>query len=123
MLALPRGGVPVAAEVALALALGAQLDVIVARKLGAPGQPELGIGAIAEGGGIVVNTRVVTALGLSDDDVAELAGPQRQELQRRVQHYRADRDLPDLAGRDIILVDDGLERVPWIMGRGRGARS
>lgn len=106
VLALPRGGVPVAAEVAAALR--APLEVFVARKLGAPGQPELGIGAIAEGDGLVVDRRAVDFLGLSDDDVATLAGQQRRELMRRVRLYRGDRPLPDLAGRDVVLVDDGL---------------
>jgi putative phosphoribosyl transferase len=106
VLALPRGGVPVAAEVASALA--APLEVFVVRKLGAPARPELGIGAIAECDGLVVDRHAVDALGLSDDDVAALIGREREELERRVQHYRSGRDLPDLAGRDIVLVDDGL---------------
>lgn len=106
VLALPRGGVPVAAEVATAL--GAPLEVFVARKLGAPGRPELGIGAIAEGEGLVVDRHALDVLGLTDDDVARLIGPERAELERRVQHYRGGRALPDLAGRAVVLVDDGL---------------
>lgn len=92
VLALPRGGVPVACEVARAL--GAPFDVIVARKVGAPGRPELGIGAVAEGDFVV---------GVPD-------APEEtwEELQRRVQLYRDGRPLPDLAGRDVVVVDDGL---------------
>ncbi|SFO60961.1 Predicted phosphoribosyltransferase [Pseudonocardia ammonioxydans] len=106
VLGLPRGGVPVAAEVASALR--APLEVFVARKLGAPGHPELGIGAIAEGGGLVVDRSAVEFLELTDDDVAALAAPQWQELERRVRLYRGERGLPDLAGRDVVVVDDGL---------------
>lgn len=105
VLALPRGGVPVAVEVAAALA--APCDVFVARKVGAPANPEFGIGAIAEGGAVVA-TDAVDALQLSEHDFAELAEAERGELARRVQRYRGGRGLPDLAGRDVVLVDDGL---------------
>lgn len=106
VLALPRGGVPVAYEVAVAL--GAPLDVFVARKVGAPGHPEFGIGAVAEGGFQVVDRRAVDGLGVSDAQFAELARRERHELGRRVRAYRADRALPELSGRDVVLVDDGL---------------
>lgn len=106
VLGLPRGGVPVAAEVAAALR--APLEVFVARKLGAPGRPEVGIGAIAEGGGLVVDRSAVEFLELADDDVAALAAPEWQELERRVQLYRRGQGLPGLTGRDVVVVDDGL---------------
>lgn len=106
VLALPRGGVPVAFEVAKAL--GAPLDVFVARKIGAPGYPELGIGAIAEGGEVVANGFALRRLGLTKTQFAELAAQERPELERRVQRYRGARTLPDLDDRDVILVDDGF---------------
>jgi predicted phosphoribosyltransferase len=105
VLGLPRGGVPVAAEVAGAL--GAPLEVFVARKIGAPGHAELGIGAIAEGD-VVVTTDTVTLLRVSEDDLARRVDAEREELHRRVRRYRGDRPLADVRGRDVILVDDGL---------------
>jgi putative phosphoribosyl transferase len=106
VLALPRGGVPVAFEIARAL--GAPLDVFVARKIGAPGHPEFGVGAIAEGGALVVDWATVRALRLSDSAFAELARQEEAELNRRVDQYRRGRPLPPLDERDVILVDDGL---------------
>lgn len=106
VLALPRGGVPVAFEVANAL--GAPLDVWVARKLGAPGRPELAIGAIAEGGGEVIDRRMLRMLGVSADRLAAVEAAEAEELERRVRRYRGDRPRPDVAGRDVIVVDDGL---------------
>jgi putative phosphoribosyl transferase len=103
---LPRGGVPVAREVALAL--GAPLDVLVARKLGAPGQPELGIGAIAEGGVAVLDREGVQRLGLTDADLSRIERREQVELRRRVEAYRGGRPLAAVAGRDVIVVDDGL---------------
>ncbi len=106
VLGLPRGGVPVAAEVARAL--GAPLDVIVARKLGAPGMPEYGIGAIAEGGAVFVSPGAVRELSIRPEEVAAIAERESAELLRRVRLYRGDRPFPDLAGRTVILVDDGV---------------
>jgi len=99
VLALPRGGVPVAAQVAAALS--APLDVLVVRKVGAPGRPELGVGAVAEG-------LTEPQLGLTPSDVRRLAVAEEEELVRRVASYRGDRPLPDIEGRDVVLVDDGL---------------
>lgn len=106
VLALPRGGVPVAAEVAAAL--GAPLEVFVARKVGAPGHEELGIGAIAEGLDEPVVNDTAHRLGVSRTELLALAERARQELQRRVRLYRGERPLPELTGRDVLLVDDGL---------------
>lgn len=106
VLALPRGGVPVGAEVARAL--GAHLDVIVARKIGAPGRPELGVGAIAEGGEPILDERTLRLLGLSPSDLEATITAEREELARRVRRYRGERDLPALEGRTVIVVDDGL---------------
>jgi predicted phosphoribosyltransferase len=106
VLALPRGGVPVAARVAEAL--GAPLDVFVVRKLGVPGHEELAMGAIAYGGVLVRNEEVVGKLGLGEHDLRRVAEAERHELARRERSYREDRPPPDLAGRVVILVDDGL---------------
>ena len=106
VLALPRGGVPVAARVAHAL--GTPLDVFVVRKLGVPGQPELAMGAIATGGVRVVNEQVVGRLRLGEADLQRVAEAEGRELARRERSYREGRGPPDLAGQVVILVDDGL---------------
>ena len=106
VLGLPRGGVPVAAEVARALA--APLDVLLVRKLGAPGQPELAIGAIAEDGVTLVNADVLRSLGLDHDAIDRAMLDERPELERRLGVYRGDRPAVALADRTVIIVDDGL---------------
>lgn len=106
VLALPRGGVPVAAEIAAAF--GAPMDVFVARKVGAPGHEEFGIGAIAEGLDKPVVSDAARHLRLHRRDVDQLAARARDELERRVRLYRGDRQLPNLTARDVVLVDDGL---------------
>jgi putative phosphoribosyl transferase len=106
VLALPRGGVPVADAVAEALA--APLEVFVVRKIGAPFHPELGIGAIAEGGDPVFDHETLAALGLRADELDETVAAERAELDRRVRQYRGDRPLPEVRGRDVLVVDDGL---------------
>lgn len=106
VIALPRGGVPVAAEIAVALA--APLDVLIVRKLGHPQQPELGLGAIAEGGCTVLNQRLITSAGVTTAALDEVAEAEQRELRRRVRRYRGDRPRVPVAGRTIVLVDDGL---------------
>ena len=106
VLALPRGGVPVAFEVAQAL--GAPLDVFVVRKLGVPGHEELAMGAIASGGVRVLNRDVVDLLGVSDEVIESVAERELRELQRRERAYRDHRPAPAIPGRTIILVDDGI---------------
>ena len=106
VLGLPRGGVPVAALVASAL--GAPFDVFVARKIGAPGRPELGIGAIAEGGAEPVVSVAAGAAGIGPERLRGLAAAEQRELARRVAVYRGGRSLPALAGQDVVVVDDGL---------------
>lgn len=106
VLGLPRGGVPVAFEVARVLA--APLDVFVVRKLGVPGHEELAMGAIASGGTRVLNEAVVDALGFGEEEIARAAAVERRELGRRERAYRGDRGPVDASGRTVILVDDGL---------------
>jgi predicted phosphoribosyltransferase len=106
VLALPRGGVPVGAEVARALR--APLDVFLVRKLGLPGQEELAMGAIATGGVRVVNDEVVRRLRIGPDVIDAVSRQELQELRRREHRYRGDRPAPDVRGRTVILVDDGL---------------
>ena len=106
VLALPRGGVPVAYEVACAL--GAPLDVFLVRKLGLPGHEEFAMGAIASGGIRLINEDVVREFGVTDAEIAAVSAAEEQELERRERQYRRDRPTPRIAGRTIILVDDGL---------------
>jgi erythromycin esterase-like protein/predicted phosphoribosyltransferase len=106
VLGLPRGGVPVAYEVATAL--GAPLDVFLVRKLGVPGREELAMGAIASGGVAVVNDDVVRGLGIRPEDVQRVAEQEGRELLRREQAYREGRPAPEVAGKVVIVVDDGL---------------
>ena len=106
VLALPRGGVPVAYEVATALA--APLDVFLVRKLGTPGHRELAMGAIASGGVRVLNDDVVRWYGIPESAIESVAREEAEELERREREYRRDRPAPDLANRVVILVDDGL---------------
>jgi putative phosphoribosyl transferase len=106
VLALPRGGVPVASEVARAL--GAPLDVFVVRKLGVPGHEELAMGAIASGGVCMLNDDVVQALRIPRRVIEAVAARELRELERRERAYRGDRPAPEVRGRTVILVDDGL---------------
>src|SRR5437870_2778576 len=106
VLALPRGGVPVAYEVARAL--HAPLDVYLVRKLGVPGQEELAMGAIATGGVRVLADDVIRSLGIPERVIDAVAAREQQELERRERLYRGDRPPPDVRGRTVILVDDGL---------------
>jgi len=106
VLALPRGGVPVAYEIATAL--GAPLDVLSVRKLGVPGHEELAMGAIASGGVYSLDAELIHHLGLTPDDMLKVVRAEQLELDRRENAYRDHRQFPAVAGRTIILVDDGL---------------
>jgi putative phosphoribosyl transferase len=106
VLALPKGGVPVAAEVAATL--GAPLDVLVVRKIGVPWNPEFALGAIASGGMMVLDMHSLDELGLTRSDVEPVIQAERRELTRRESLYRSERPFPTLAGQVVILVDDGL---------------
>jgi putative phosphoribosyl transferase len=104
--ALPRGGVPVGYEISRALE--APLDVFISRKLGAPGQPEFGIGAVAVGGVRILNQDVVRRLGIPDDYVEQITAQEIAEVGRRLRYFRGERPEPEVGGRTAILVDDGL---------------
>ena len=106
LLALPRGGVPVAAEVAARL--GLPMDVLVVRKLGVPGHEEYAMGAIAGGGVLVLDHRVVANLGLGLDEVERVIQREKRELERRERMFRDDRPPPAVSGRTVIVVDDGI---------------
>jgi putative phosphoribosyl transferase len=106
VLALPRGGVPVAYEVACALDV--PMDVFLVRKLGTPGHRELAMGAIASGGVRVLNEDVVRWYGISDSAIERTSLEEQEELERRERAYRGDRAAPDLTNKIVILVDDGL---------------
>ncbi|HWQ32089.1 MAG TPA: phosphoribosyltransferase [Blastocatellia bacterium] len=106
VLALPRGGVPVAFEVAQAL--DAPLDVFIVRKLGVPGHEELAMGAIASGGGRILNHEVLRYISIPPEVIDEVTAREQRELERRERSYRDDRPPPEVQGRTVILVDDGL---------------
>lgn len=106
VLGLPRGGVVVAAEVAEAV--DGDLDVVVARKIGFPGNPEFGIGAVSEHGPPIFNREVLAQAGLTEGDLTAEVERQRAEVQRRVVKYRGDRPPPPVTGGLVVLVDDGL---------------
>ena len=125
VIGLPRGGVPVAAEVARAL--DADLDVIVVRKLGVPDQPELAMGAIGEGGVLVLDADVIRIAGIDDATVAAVENDERDELERRVRRFRRGRPALSLAGRTAIVTDDGIAtgataRAALQVARALGAR-
>jgi putative phosphoribosyl transferase len=126
VLGLPRGGVPVAAEVAAALS--APLDVIVVRKVGVPGQPELAMGALGEGGVRVVDERVVRLAHVSPEEFARAGERERDEVERCVQRFRGGRPAVPLTGRVAVLVDDGIAtgstaRAACAVARALGAAS
>lgn len=106
VLALPRGGVPVAYEVATAL--HAPLDIFTVRKLGVPGQPELAMGAVASGGVALIDPRLIQSLRIADEDIAATVERETAELHRREETYRAGRPMLELRGKTLLLIDDGV---------------
>ena len=118
LLALPRGGVPVAASVANALAL--PLDVLLAHKIGAPGEPELAIGAVSVDGVVVLDQKAIAAMGISEAALETAISHEQVELLRRERLYRGDRPRLALSGQTVILIDDGLA-TGYTMLAGAGA--
>lgn len=121
VLGLARGGVPVAAEIASALR--APLDVFLVRKLGVPRWSELAMGALASGGGVVMNDNVVAHLHITDEQVREVIDSETAELTRREQAYRGGRPAADLTGQIVILVDDGIATGASMLAAVRAIRS
>ncbi|MGE2724958.1 phosphoribosyltransferase [Mycolicibacterium pulveris] len=121
VLGLARGGVPVGWHVASALR--APLDVFLVRKLGVPHWPELAMGALASGGGMVLNDSVVRSLGISDEQLQDVIARETDELHRRAQAYRGDRPPVDIAGRIVILVDDGIATGASMLAAVRAVRA
>lgn len=121
VLGLPRGGVPVAWEVAAALR--APLDVMVVRKLGAPRWEELALGALSSGGGVVLNDSVVSSLRISDEQLQQVMDRETAELARRETAYRGERPPAELAGKTVILVDDGIATGASMLAAVRAVRS
>lgn len=106
VLAIPRGGVVVAKEVAASL--GAPLDIVVVRKIGAPSNPEYAIGAVSQDGDPVLDLPVVRSLGVSQGYLSELSAKESAEVRRRLKEYRGDRPYPVLKGKTVVVVDDGM---------------
>ena len=121
VLGLARGGVPIAWEVASYL--HAPLDVFVVRKLGVPQWQELAMGAVASGGGLVLNDELVNRLGIDDDTIAETIRHETAEIERREQAYRGGAPPPDLTGRTVILVDDGIATGATMLAAVRAVRA
>jgi putative phosphoribosyl transferase len=106
VLALPRGGVATGYEIARSLNI--PLDIVIVRKIGFPGQPELGIGAVSETGTVVLNTSIISTYGVPKEYIEREVSRQKEEISRRVKLYRKGKRLPSLEGRTVILVDDGV---------------
>ena len=121
ILALPRGGVAVGYQLSLALHL--PLDVLMTRKIGAPGNPEYAIGAVAETGSCSLNQEAVNSFGLSQHELEQLIHVQEKEIARRKDLYRQGRPLPQLTGRTVLLVDDGIATGSTFMASALAIRS
>lgn len=121
VLGLPRGGVPVAAEIARHT--GSELDLMLVRKLGVPGHRELAMGAIASGGIQVINSDVLAVAGIAPDAVAGVVAEEQAELERRAQAYRGDRPAPVVADRRVLLVDDGIATGATMLAAVEAARA
>lgn len=120
VLGIPRGGLPVAAEVAHAL--GAELDVVVARKVGLPSQPELAIGAVTANGGQFLNEELIAAVGITRQELEEAVAREQAVARRREERFRRGRPSAAIAGRTVIIVDDGLATGATMRAAARAAR-
>jgi putative phosphoribosyl transferase len=120
VLAIPRGGVVVAYEVARVL--GLPLDVMIARKVGAPNNPELALGAVAGDGTVVLDERLISDLGVHSDWVMDEVRSQKEEIKRRLYRYRRDRPLPEIKGRTVVLIDDGIATGSTVLASLRALR-
>ncbi len=120
VLALPRGGVPVGAEIARALS--ADMDTVIPRKIGAPGDPELAIGAVSGHGGVLLNEDLVRALGVPREYIREAVARERAEIERRSRLYRGVEPAPHIEGRTVIVVDDGIATGYTMLAALRGVR-
>lgn len=118
VLALPRGGVPVAAEIARSL--GAPLDVVLPRKLGAPGDPELALGAVAEDGTVVIDQQLAALVGASGSYIEQAVARESREIERRSRLYRGRRPAPDVRGKTVVVVDDGMATGYTMLAAVRG---
>lgn len=121
VLGLARGGVPVAVEIAAAL--HARLDVLVVRKLGAPQWPELAMGAIAHGGGMVLNEHVLRTLRIGDEQLAAVVASETAELERRERAYRRGAPDPELTAKTVVLADDGIATGATMLAAVRAVRT
>ena len=106
VIAVPRGGVVVGAEIARELQ--APLDIVMPRKIGIPYNPEVAIGALTQDGTVILNTHIMGKLGLREEDLSDLITAERREINRRMELYRGSKNYPDYAGRDLIVTDDGV---------------
>jgi putative phosphoribosyl transferase len=106
VLAIPRGGLPVAKEISLALE--APLDVIITRKIGAPSEPEYAVGAVSQEGEMIIDKEAVRSLAISEQYLKQECAKQSHEIKERMRKYRGDRPYPKLGGRTVIIVDDGI---------------
>jgi predicted phosphoribosyltransferase len=120
VLAIPRGGVVVAYQVAQAL--GLPLDVMITRKVGAPGNPEFALGAIAGDGTVVLDEFLIAELGIPEDWVLDEMRIQQEEIQRRLRRYRGDRPMPEIEGRTVVLIDDGVATGSTVLASLRALR-